>query len=56
MAAPKKPPKKSKREKSFTLRVSEEDLVAWKAAADREEMPVSLWIRRACSAAIKSQQ
>jgi predicted HicB family RNase H-like nuclease len=36
----------------FMLRVSEEDLAAWRVAAEAQDMALADWIRRACRAAL----
>ena len=34
------------------IRISEEDALSWKAAAEAEDMTLSDWIRRTCRAAL----
>jgi uncharacterized protein (DUF1778 family) len=40
-----------KHDERIELRVASEDLDSWRAAAERERMTLSDWMRRACRAA-----
>ena len=40
---------------TLNIRVATEDLDAWRAAAERERMTLSDWIRRACFAAVPTK-
>ena len=42
----------AKKESTLTIRLSEDDLDSFRAAAEREEMALSDWIRRTCRAAL----
>ncbi len=37
------------KEATITLRLTVDEQKAWKAAAELEQMPLSLWIRRRCN-------
>ncbi len=55
---PAKKPAKTEPKKypRFQLRVSEDDMIAFKAAAQTERLPLAAWIRRACFAAIDAMK